>query len=202
MNAQRRRLLQAAAGSAALMLALRAHPSLAKQESTRAMSNADQHDGSHDFDFYFGRWHVANERLKERLVGSNDWEHFEATQECHPILGGVGNIDDFQTAWGGGFTGMTLRLFNIARREWSLYWASNRDGVLEPPVVGRFENGVGTFLGRDQHKGTPVLARFMWSHITPNSALWQQAFSTDEGKTWETNWIMRMTRIGAPTART
>ena len=159
------------------------------------MKVSDEHDGRHDFDFYFGRWAIHNERLRERLVGSTDWEHFEAIQECRPILGGVGNIDDFVTDWGGGFVGMTLRLFNPATRTWSLYWASNRDGVLEPPVVGRFENGVGTFIGRDTHKGTPVLARFTWSHITPDSALWQQAFSTDDGASWETNWIMRMTRI-------
>jgi hypothetical protein len=61
-------------------------------------------------------------------------------------------------------------------------------------VVGAFENGVGTFYGRDQHNGTPVLARFIWSDIRRDSARWQQAFSTDEGKTWETNWIMHMTR--------
>lgn len=160
------------------------------------------HDGSRDFDFWFGRWHVANERLKERLVGSTEWERFEATQECRPILGGVGNLDDFQTDWDGGFTGMTLRLFDLARREWSLYWASHRDGVLQPPVVGRFEDGVGTFFGRDVHQGRPVRVRFLWSEITARSALWQQAFSADEGETWETNWIMRMTRIATTEAQT
>jgi hypothetical protein len=151
-------------------------------------------DGRHDFDFYLGRWNVRNERLRERLVESNDWETFDATQTCAPILGGLGNIDDFRTDWGGGFLGMTLRLFDPKARKWSIYWASNRAGVLEPPVVGAFENGVGTFYGRDQHKGTPVLARFIWSDITRNSARWQQAFSTDEGQSWETNWVMHMTR--------
>jgi len=159
-------------------------------------------DGRHDFDFYFGHWLIRNERLKERLVDSKEWETFDARQECRPILGGLGNLDDFATDWGGAdlngkFLGMTLRLFDPKARKWSIYWASNRDGVLEPPVVGAFDNGVGTFHGRDQHKGTPVLARFIWSDITPNSARWQQAFSTDEGKTWETNWIMHMTRLSS-----
>jgi hypothetical protein len=152
-------------------------------------------DGRRDFDFYFGRWQIRNERLKERLAGSTDWETFEATQACSPILDGLGNIDDFHTAWSGGFEGMTLRLFNPATREWSIYWASDRSGTLEPPVVGRFENGVGTFYGRDTHKGTPVLVRFIWSEIHADSAKWQQAFSTDDGKTWETNWVMHMQRI-------
>ncbi|WP_300616035.1 NIPSNAP family protein [Dokdonella sp.] len=159
-------------------------------------------DGSHDFDFWFGRWHVANERLVRRLAGSDEWERFEATQECRPILGGIGNIDDFVTEWGGGFVGMTLRLYDVGRREWSLYWAGNRTGVLEPPVVGRFENGVGTFYGRDVHEGRPVRVRFLWSQISRDGALWQQAFLPDDGRpddgeAWETNWIMHMTRLDA-----
>ena len=153
-----------------------------------------------DFDFLFGRFHVRNERLKARLVGSSDWETFDATNDCRPILGGVGNMDELVTEWNGGFRGMSLRLFDLTRKEWSIYWSSDRTGTLEPPVVGRFEGGIGTFYGRDSHQGTPVLARFLWSDITPTSALWQQAFSTDDGKTWETNWRMHMTarRTGSP----
>jgi hypothetical protein len=160
------------------------------------MTNASTtNDGSHDFDFYFGRWRICNERLRQRLAGCDDWETFDATQQCRPILGGLGNIDDFVTEWRDGFIGMTLRLFNPTTRQWSIYWASNRDGVLEPPVVGAFENGVGRFFGRDQHEGRPVLVRFVWSEITADSARWEQAFSTDDGHSWEINWIMRMARI-------
>jgi hypothetical protein len=154
--------------------------------------------GAHDFDFWFGHWHVRNARLKQRLAGSTAWEHFDATQTCTPILGGIGNIDDFVTDWGGNaqgpFRGMTLRLFDVARREWSIYWASSRSGVLEPPVTGRFENGIGTFIGDDIHEGRRVLARFIWSGITPTQAHWEQALSADDGRTWETNWTMQMTR--------
>jgi len=199
MNAYRRNLLVAGALAPLSMPALRAFAQQTAESRILRNPNMspialDSNDGRHDFDFYFGRWHVRNERLRERLVESKDWETFEATQSCTSILGGLGNMDDFVTAWNGGFRGMTLRLFNPTTRQWSIYWASNREGVLEPPVVGAFENGVGTFYGRDQHKGTPVLARFIWSDITRDSAHWQQAFSTDEGKTWETNWVMHMTR--------
>jgi hypothetical protein len=158
-------------------------------------SSITERDGRHDFDFYFGRWQIRNERLRQRLAGCDDWEIFDATQQCRPILGGLGNIDDFVTEWHDGFIGMTLRLFCPKTRQWSIYWAGNRDGVLEPPVIGAFEDGVGRFFGRDQHEGTPVLVRFVWSEITPNSAKWEQAFSTDDGATWESNWIMRMSRV-------
>jgi hypothetical protein len=163
--------------------------------SPSSLALPSENDGRHDFDFYHGHWQVRNERLKRRLVGSDDWETFEATQSCQPLLDGIGNLDDFATEWSGGFRGMTLRLFDLQAKQWSIYWASNRSGVLEPPVTGRFEKGVGTFLGRDTHEGRPVLARFLWSDIGPDSAHWQQAFSIDEGASWETNWHMWMTRI-------
>ena len=159
-------------------------------------------DGRHDFDFFHGHWTIRNERLRERLVGSSDWEVFEATQRCEPILGGLGNVDDFVTDWGRPgsgqkFLGMTLRLFNPETRQWSLYWAGNHDGVLEPPVVGAFKDGVGTFVGAAEHEGRPVLAKFTWDQISANAAHWHQAFSADGGKTWETNWHMWMRRIDA-----
>jgi len=163
------------------------------------MIGSDKHDGAHDFDFYYGRWRIQNERLTERLVGSNDWQRFEAIQECRPILGGLGNIDDFVTdEFGPGvFMGMTLRLFDKATQKWSIWWASNRKGGLEPPVTGAFVDGVGRFEGDDVHNGIPVRVRFIWSDIGADRALWQQAFSADGGKTWETNWRMHMTRLAA-----
>ena len=153
------------------------------------------HDPTHDFDFLFGRWTVRNARLRERLVGSTTWDEFDATHECRPMLGGIGNVDEMASDWGGGFIGMSVRLFDLAQRRWSIYWAANRTGTLEPPVHGTFTDGVGTFYGRDEHAGTPVLARFVWSGITPTTAHWEQAFSTDGGQTWETNWYMESTRV-------
>lgn len=55
--------------------------------------------------------------------------------------------------------------------------------------------GVGEFLGVDEHNGQQVHVRFRWSGIAANSARWEQAFSEDEGSTWETNWIMDFTRV-------
>jgi hypothetical protein len=155
-----------------------------------------EHDASHDFDFWFGRWHIENQRLLKRLQGCDEWETFAATGEAKPILGGMGNIDDFvPDTWRPGFIGMSLRLFNPTTQRWSIYWMSNQTGTLEPPVVGSFKDGVGIFEGNDVLEGRPILVRFIWSEITTNSALWEQEFSDDNGKTWEKNWIMRMTRI-------
>ena len=150
---------------------------------------------SHDFDFLVGEWMVRNRRLKSRFSGCEEWDEFPAELRMRPILGGVGNVDEtrFPTK---GYTGATLRLFNRQSKEWSLYWMTDRDGALLPPVVGRFEDGRGEFYGDDEDAGRPIRIRFIWSKITSSSAQWEQAFSLDGGQTWETNWIMEMTRTG------
>jgi hypothetical protein len=151
---------------------------------------------SHDFDFLFGRWQIENERLLKRLQHCTQWEQFDALGEAKPILGGIGNLDDFvPKTWNSGFIGMTLRLFNPSTNQWSIYWMSNQTGTLEPPVVGSFQDGIGIFEGDDTFEGRPIQVRFIWSELTTNTALWEQAFSDDAGKTWEKNWIMRFKRI-------
>src|ERR1051325_47372 len=151
--------------------------------------------GSSDFDFWIGRWNVRNERLKERLRGSTEWETFDTRPEARQLPGALGNIDHFVAGeWRPGFTGMTVRLFDRATERWSIYWTSSDRGVFDPPVVGAFTNGTGIFEGDDEHEGTPVRVRFLWTHERPDTARWEQSFSADGGATWETNWIMRMTR--------
>ncbi len=151
----------------------------------------------HDFDFWFGMWVTENKRLKKRLQGCTEWETFQAVCTAVPILGGMGNIDDFIAQdWKPDYIGMTLRLFNPSTKQWSLYWASNQTsvGTLEPPVIGAFKDGVGIFECDDIQEGQAVRVRFTWSEITANSAKWEQAFSTDNGATWEINWVMQHTR--------
>jgi hypothetical protein len=69
---------------------------------------------------------------------------------------------------------------------------------MQPLVVGHFTDGVGTFYGDDTHDGVSVRVRYLWSDITPDSARWEQAFSTDEGTTWQPNWIITFTRDREP----
>lgn len=160
-------------------------------------------DGSHDFDFFMGRWRIQNKRLVRRLAGCTDWETFEASQYAQSLPGGIGNFDDFVADdWRRGFVGMSLRVFSPVTKKWSIYWLDNNTGGLDgatghltPPVVGEFKNGVGIFIGTDVLDGRPINVEYKWSNITANSARWEQAFSADGGKTWETNWIMELRRV-------
>jgi hypothetical protein len=154
-------------------------------------------DGRHDFDFFAGRWSVAHRRLRRRLAGHTQWDEFGGRSELRQIVGGLANVDDNIIALPTGtYRAATVRAFDPATRLWSIWWIDGRSPRLEPPVHGRFENSVGTFLGDDVFEGRPVRVRFIWSEITGTSARWEQAFSPDGGASWEVNWIMRFTRLG------
>jgi hypothetical protein len=154
-------------------------------------------DGRGDFDFLMGRWKLTHHRLRERLVGDTHWEDFAGTCEASHIIGGLGNVDDnLLELPAGTYRAATLRLFNPEAGLWSIWWIDARSAALGTPVHGRFEHGVGTFLGDDTLAGRPIRIRFVWSQITPRSARWEQAFSTDGGESWEMNWRMDFERVG------
>jgi hypothetical protein len=158
-------------------------------------------DGSRDFDFWMGAWKIHNRRLRERLKGSQAWDEFEATCVARPLLGGAGNQDVYRTDFDGGFTGMSFRFHDSKTGLWSIYWASSRAGRLEPPVVGSFEGDVGVFEGDDVFEGRKIRVRYTWSAVSTKTPRWEQAFSDDGGKSWETNWVMDMTRDDAVTSK-
>ncbi len=150
-------------------------------------------DGSHDFDFLYGKWEMPNHRLVKRLSGSHEWEDFMSYDECSPLPGGLGNQDFYKTDHWKNFLGMTTRTYDKHTGLWRLYWVDNffSGGVIEPPVVGKFDGNVGVFEAPDSFDGKPIIVRFTWT-VNPKGskavAHWEQAFSADGGKTWETNW--------------
>lgn len=127
---------------------------------------------------------------------STDWIEFDGRSEVRRLFDGLGNVDSyFAMRDGQSFEGMTLRLLSPETNEWSIYWADNtHPGVLFPPMKGRFAGDTGVFYGDEEANGRKVLCRFLWTR--GEQPRWEQAFSDDEGKTWETNWIMSFTRAG------
>ena len=150
--------------------------------------------GARDFDFLEGEWIIRHRKLRERLVGSNEWLEFETPFVMEPILGGLGNIDQCRTEGEPFFEGVSLRLFDMAEKVWRIYWIDSSGATLFPPVVGGFDGPDGTFKGEDSHAGKPVLVTFKWDKRDLLHPTWQQAFSADRGATWETNWHMHFRR--------
>ncbi len=150
-------------------------------------------DGSHDFDFLYGKWRMPNHRLVKRLAGSHEWEDFVNCDEAMPLPGGIGNMDIYRTNYWKDFVGVTIRTYDPETGLWRLYWVDNQfsHGKIDPPVTGKFNGNVGVFEGEATFNGKPIIMRFTWT-VNPKGsesvAKWEQAFSADNGKTWETNW--------------
>jgi hypothetical protein len=153
-----------------------------------------------DFDFLVGKWKMYHRRLNKRLENCRDWTEFESTDVNEKILSGSANMDTYTTTQMPGmegklFEGLTLRLFNPKTRLWSLYWVASNRGVLDPPMVGSFENGLGEFFAKDTYNGKDILVLFRWDVRDKEHPIWGQAFSPDNGKTWEWNWFNISERI-------
>ncbi|HEU4945525.1 MAG TPA: hypothetical protein VFT31_00075 [Kribbella sp.] len=146
-----------------------------------------------DFDFLTGYFDVVHRRLKAPLTGSDDWYEFAGTSTARTHLDGAISIDEMQFP-DQGFSGMSIRLYDPAEKQWTIYWVNSRDCRLQPPVRGRWADGSCRLVGEDEHEGRPILASYRWSDITEQTAHWEQAFSVDGGKTWELNWTMDFTR--------
>lgn len=152
-------------------------------------------DGRAGFDFIIGRWNVHHLRLREWLKGSTSWEEFDGTTVDRGILGGMGNIGEAKVNRESGPQDfISVRLFDPQSRQWSVYFANSTSGAFSIPMFGSFTQGRGEFYGQEALGEMHVFTRFVYSDITATSCRWEQAFSDDGGRTWETNWIMELTR--------
>lgn len=181
-----------------LMLALGLAVMLAAPKAALAepAAPAAGRDGSHDFDFLIGDWKVHLKTLPDRLVGSTRWVDYDGFSKHHKLLDSNANLEDFSvTGPAGAKKGQTLRLYNPDTREWSIYLVDLAKGTLDlPPVVGHFTGDRGEFFDHETWKGQPIEVRYVWLNLSPHAARMEQSFSTDEGKTWEVNWIDIMSR--------
>jgi hypothetical protein len=150
-----------------------------------------ERDGSHDFDFHFGRWITHISILKDPLSGSHVWTQYDGNSNVRKVWGGRASIFELEAAGPAGhIEGVGLRLYNARTHQWTLNWASSTDGKLENPMIGSFKDGIGQFFDQEFFEGRAIYVRNGFSAITPDSSRFEQAFSDDGGRTWETNWIM------------
>ncbi len=153
--------------------------------------------GQHDFDWETGTWKTHVRRLAKPLSGSDEWVEYTGTSVVRAVLDGRANLVELCVEGPAGrIHGASLRLYNRHTRQWSLNYASMSNGMLSHPVFGGFRDGRGEFFGLEDLDGRAVLVRFVIFEVTADSARFEQAFSVDGGRTWETNWIATDERIG------
>jgi len=161
-------------------------------------ANLPQRDGSHDFDFLIGDWKAHVRRLPDRLNNSNVWVEYDGISNHHKLLDSNANFEQFEVTSNDKklhLKAQTLRLYNPATRQWSIYLVDLDNGTLDtPPVVGGFNGKRGEFYHQEILKGRTILVRYLWLDLSPNSARMEQSYSPDGGKTWEVNWICELSR--------
>jgi hypothetical protein len=153
-------------------------------------------DGMHDFDFEFGTWRTHYRLLRNRLVHDRVWYDCYGTSDIRPFWNGAGNLEDGDLKCPKRYIGgMTVRFYNTRTHQWTLWWGTRALSISPPPQTGHFNaGGVGRFYAYDTWKGTPVICRFQWTRVN-GSPHFEQAYSTDGGKTWETNWTTDYQRV-------
>jgi hypothetical protein len=164
--------------------------------ATSLPAKAVERDGQHDFDFNFGTWKTHVSRLVHPLTGSTTWTDYDGVSVVSKVWNGRASIFELEVQGPAGhIEGVGLRLYNPTTHQWNLNWTNSSAGVLTGAMFGEFKDGRGDFYGMDTLNERTILARNGFSEITPTSARFEQAFSADGGKTWETNWVMTFTRM-------
>jgi len=150
-----------------------------------------------DFDFIIGNWTVKHRRLKCILNESDEWVEFSGSSSTIKTLGGFGNLEDVHLQFPeSSYSAVALRSYNAVSNTWSIWWLDGRfPDALDVPVVGSFIDGVGLFYANDVFDGVNIKVRFKWISKDLSKPSWEQAFSKNNGKTWETNWTMEFTQI-------
>ena len=153
-------------------------------------------DGQHDFDFEIGTWKTRLRRLLHPLTGSTTWVELEGTTVVRSVWAGGANLLELEASGSSGhIEGLSLRLYNPDSHQWSLNFSNSAAGTLSQPSIGEFRNGVGEFYDQETLNGRSILLRFLIKDVHADSCRFEQAFSADGGRTWETNWIATDTRI-------
>ena len=154
-------------------------------------------DGQKDFDWEFGQWTTKVKVRRNPLSGEAPaWVEYAGTSDIKPLSDGRANAVELSVSGPSGkIEGVSLRLYNPQSHQWSLNFASYRDGMLTAPVYGSFDTKVrGTFYGQDMLDGRAIIVRFIITRPSRNEARFEQAYSVDGGVSWEDNWIAVDTR--------
>jgi hypothetical protein len=170
-----------------------------------AHAAAPAHDGAHDFDFLIGDWKAHLHRRIEPKTGLTAsgpgigvWIDYYGISNHKKLLDTNANFEEFDVAdpkTHARYKGQTLRMYNPAAHQWSIYGLDlDNGGIGLPALAGGFNGKRGEFYDQETRGGQIVLVRYVWTDQSPKAARMVQSFSHDGGKTWDDNWICELSR--------
>jgi hypothetical protein len=149
----------------------------------------------HAFDYQFGAWRVHVSRLLDPGGASAHWTRYDGTHVVMPLLNGSANIGVLEIAGPtGSIEGLQLRTYDPSTGQWKLAFASSSDGKVQPPSIGRFENGQGFFFDSTRIGGRQARVRTVATRLTTTTYRDVISYSTD-GSRWHPLWIASYARM-------
>lgn len=174
------------------------HPLLVFSQTapSATLQTADAEQASqHDFDFNTGTWKTHIMYLEHPLTGSSAWDELDGTVVVRKIWDGRAQVEEFKSDNSEAhFESTLLRLYNPDSHQWSFIYGNDGGTILCAHMIGGFKNGQGEFVDHEPFNGKLILARTRWSYVARDSHRYEIAFSDDNGKTWETNFIAAWAR--------
>jgi hypothetical protein len=176
-------------------VSLAALPSISFAADQAAPAAPALRDGTHDFDFNFGVWKSHITRLTHPLTDSTESIELNGTVAVRKVWDGKAYLEEMQADGPKGhWEGMTLFLYNPQSHEWSQTFVNSAQGVFSGTMTGSFHDGRGELYSQDTVDGRAILVRGTWSNIAADSHRYQEAYSTDGGKNWQTVFTADLTR--------
>jgi len=139
---------------------------------------------------------MQRRELDDLLQPITGWTAFDATVNVTRLLEGNAFLEVVNMHAAGGMKrALGSRFYNPGTNQWTIFWANEDDHQWQPPMRGGMLTGEGIdFVAGDTFGGRHVLARYRWNTLDRDRPTWEQSFSSDNGQTWTSNWIMRFER--------
>jgi tetratricopeptide (TPR) repeat protein len=133
---------------------------------------------SRQFDFWVGDWQVVSS-AEHTLVGKS---HIERT------IGECVIWENWTSLGESGYTGKSYNVYNPDLKRWEQFWVDNQGGMIH--FYGALIEGVMDFRTDPipQPDGKTLRRRLRFYHLGPDRVRQFSEGSTDDGKTWSTEY--------------
>ena len=150
------------------------------------------------FDFWVGDWTIS----QKFRAGEDEWIALPAKTSVSRILDGCALLERWegqvQYPWQQmdeprKMEGLSLRYFLPSEGVWRIQWMDSMNPFLADGHFGSIENGKGEFVPRPKPEGGRW-SKIVFERKSEDHVYWHLDFTSDDGETWRTIWIMDMKR--------